>query len=36
VDGFWTALIGSIIISIVSFILNAFIPDKNEPRRRSA
>jgi putative membrane protein len=35
VDGFWTALIGSIIISIVSFILNAFIPDKNEPRGRS-
>ena len=35
VDGFWTALLGSIIISIVSFILNAFIPDKDErPRGR--
>ena len=33
VDGFWTALLGSIIISIVSFILNAFIPDKDERRR---
>jgi putative membrane protein len=30
VDGFWTALWGSIIISIVSFILNAFLPDKGE------
>ena len=30
VDGFWTALWGSIIISIVSFILNAFLPDKDE------
>ena len=34
VNGFWTAVIGSIIISVVSFILNAFIPDKDEPRRR--
>ena len=32
VDGFWTALWGSIVISIVSFILNAFLPDKNEHR----
>ena len=32
VDGFWTALWGSIVISIVSFILNAFLPDKNEQR----
>jgi putative membrane protein len=32
VDGFWTALWGSIIISIVSFILNAFLPDKDEHR----
>ena len=28
VDGFWTALLGSIVVSIVSFVLNAFIPDK--------
>ena len=33
VDGFWTALLGSIIVSIVSFVLNAFIPDKKEARR---
>jgi putative membrane protein len=32
VDGFWTALWGSIIISIVSFILNAFLPDKDDHR----
>jgi putative membrane protein len=32
VDGFWTALGGSIVISIVSFILNAFLPDKDEQR----
>jgi putative membrane protein len=35
VDGFWTALWGSIVISIVSFILNAFLPDKNEKPRGS-
>ena len=33
VNGFWTAVIGAIIVSIVSFLLNAFLPDKNEPRR---
>ncbi len=33
VDGFWPALFGSIIVSIVSFILTAFIPDKQEKRR---
>jgi putative membrane protein len=27
VDGFWVALIGSIIVSIVSFLVNAFLPD---------
>ena len=36
VDGFWTAVIGSIIVSIVSFVLNAFLPNKNEPRRGRA
>ena len=35
VDGFWSALLGSIIVSIVSFVLNAFIPDKNDDRRRA-
>jgi putative membrane protein len=33
VSGFWTAVIGAIIVSIVSFLLNAFLPDKNERRR---
>ena len=33
VDGFWTALFGSIIVSIVSFILNVFIPEKQDKRR---
>jgi putative membrane protein len=36
VDGFWTALLGSIIVSIVSFALNAFFPEKNQPRRGRA
>jgi putative membrane protein len=35
VDGFWTAVWGSIIISIVSFILNAFIRDPDDDRRRA-
>ena len=34
VSGFWAALFGSIIVSIVSFVLNAFIPDRDEQRRR--
>ena len=34
VDGFWTAVLGSIIVSIVSFVVNTFIPDKDERRRR--
>jgi putative membrane protein len=33
VDGFVTALLGSIVVSIVSFVLNAFIPDKRESKR---
>jgi putative membrane protein len=32
VDGFWTALLGGIIISIVSFILNVFLPDPGDKR----
>jgi putative membrane protein len=36
VDGFWSALVGSIIVSIVSFVLNAFLPDRNQPRRGRA
>ena len=34
VSGFWTAVLGSIIVSIVSFVLNAFIPDRDDDRRR--
>ena len=34
VNGFWTAVFGSIIVSIVSFVANAFIPEKDEHRRR--
>ena len=33
VDGFWPALFGSIIVSIVSFLLNAFIPERQDKRR---
>ena len=33
VDGFWTAVLGGIIISIVSFILNVFLPDPGDKRR---
>ena len=33
VDGFWTALFGGIIVSIVSFVLNVFIPEKEDKRR---
>ena len=33
VDGFWVALIGSIIVSIVSFLVNAFLPDPDTGRR---
>jgi putative membrane protein len=34
VDGFWTALLGAIIVSVVSFVLNAFVPDRDERPRR--
>ncbi|HET6743531.1 MAG TPA: phage holin family protein [Kribbella sp.] len=30
VDGFWTALVGSLIVSIVSWLLNVFLPDDLE------
>jgi putative membrane protein len=33
VDGFWPAVWGSIIISIVSYLLNTLVPDKKEQRR---
>jgi len=34
VSGFWVAVIGAIIVSIVSFLLNAFLPDRGAQRRR--
>ena len=33
VEGFWTAVFGSIIVSVVSWLLNAFLPDRREERR---
>lgn len=34
VQGFWTAVLGGLIVAIVSWLLNAFVPDKNEARRQ--
>ena len=34
VSGFWPALFGSIIVSIISFVLNALIRDRDDERRR--
>lgn len=34
VSGFWVAVMGAVIVSIVSFLLNAFLPDAGESRRR--
>ena len=33
VEGFWTALLGGLIISVVSFVLNVFLPDPDDSRR---
>lgn len=33
VSGFETAVVGALIVSIVSFLLNAFVPDRDERRR---
>jgi putative membrane protein len=35
VSSFWSALIGSIIISIVSFLLSFLLPDKNEKAKEA-
>ena len=32
VDGFWSALLGALVISVVSFILNVLLPDRYEGR----
>jgi putative membrane protein len=34
VDGFGTAVLGALIVSVVSFFLNAFVPDRRSGRRR--
>lgn len=36
VDGFWWALLGALIVSFVSFVLNAFLPDRDKRRGRRA
>src|SRR5215217_8878366 len=33
VEGFWTAVLGGLIISVVSFVLNVFLPDPDDSRR---
>jgi putative membrane protein len=35
VDGFGTAVLGALIVSVVSFVLNAFVPDRRNDRRRA-
>ena len=30
VDGFWAALLGSLVISVVTFVINVLLPDKYE------
>jgi putative membrane protein len=32
VDGFWAALLGALVISIVTFVLNVLLPDRLEGR----
>lgn len=34
VDGFWSAFLGALVVSIVSIVLSIFIPDEREDRRR--
>ena len=34
VDGFLTAVVGAVVVSVVSFLLSAFVPDAGERRRR--
>ena len=32
VDGFWSALLGALVVSVVTFVLNVLLPDKYEGR----
>ncbi|MDN5727811.1 MAG: phage holin family protein [Propionibacteriales bacterium] len=34
VDGFWNAVLGSLIISVVSFVVGTFVPESDDRRRR--
>ena len=34
VDGFVPAVLGAVVVSVVSFVLNAFLRDRDETRRR--
>jgi putative membrane protein len=34
VEGFWTAVVGALIVSIVSWLLNTFLHDRDEDRSR--
>lgn len=34
VEGFWTAVVGSLIVSVVSVVLGLFVPEKKDNRRR--
>ena len=36
IEGFWPALWGSIVISVVSFLLSVFIPDSDDSRSPTA
>ncbi len=33
VEGFWTAVLGAVIVSVVSWLLNTFLHDKRKERR---
>ena len=35
VEGFWTAVLGALVVSVVSFLLGAFLPDPDERRARA-
>ena len=35
VQGFWTAVLGAVIVSVVSFVLGAFLPDPDRRRARA-
>lgn len=34
IDGFWAALFGAVIVSVISFVLNIFLPDDRGRRRK--